>query len=201
MIRLSLAIVAASLACGSARAADDAAFATSIFNETTPSPKSRACFVRHYDAPHMAQHPKQKVTDMMLLVGREKNPDEPGLRWQFQLSTHFTDRKGRYESGGDCSVGGADANGKVVANRLSCMVDCDGGDILVTAGADPKSVTARVDGLRVWRAGMTMEDAGADDVIAGADDKNFRLERADISECTPLLPKKERERLLSRKKK
>jgi hypothetical protein len=198
MIRLSLALVAASLACGSARAADDSAFAASIFNEPAPSSKARACFVRHYDAPHMAQHPKQKVTDMMLLVGREKSPDEPGLRWQFQLSTHFTDRKGRFESGGDCSAGGADGK---PANRLTCMVECDGGDILVTNGVDAKSVTARVEGLRIWRAGKTMEDAGAEDVIAGADDKNFRLERADIAECTPLLPKKERERLLSRKKK
>jgi hypothetical protein len=45
----------------------DADFAKRMFAGTVPSPKAYACFVRTYDAAHMAQHPLQKVTVMKLL--------------------------------------------------------------------------------------------------------------------------------------
>ena len=32
-----------------------------------PGKKAYACFVRHYDADHLARHPKQKVSAMQLL--------------------------------------------------------------------------------------------------------------------------------------
>ena len=198
MTRTSTALFAALFACGAAHAAEESSFAKTVFADPAPGAKARACFVRHYDTQHMAEHPRQKVTDMMLLVGREKDPDEPGLRWQFQLSTHFTDRKGRFESGGDCTLGAMGEDGKTVADRLVCDVDCDGGEALVTNSADGKSIMTRVERLRIWRAGAA-QDESAYDSIVGADDKLFKLDRADISECTPLLPKQERERLLRRK--
>src|SRR5205085_12170169 len=39
--------------------------------------KASACFVRRYDASHLAQHPKQKVAAMKLLVTAENHPKEP----------------------------------------------------------------------------------------------------------------------------
>ena len=183
-----------------AASADETSFMKSIFADPAPTAKSRACFVRHYDAQHMAQHPRQEVTDMMMLVGREKFADDSDVHWQFQISTHFTNRKGRFESGGDCSVATTDYNGKPIPESLRCGVDCDGGDVVIRNEADRKSITGRVDRLRVWRAGTAPEE-GAQDAFAGGDDKLFRLDRADASECSPLLPRSERERLLSRKKK
>jgi hypothetical protein len=192
---LSLAIILAG--CGAAQAADDANFAKTVFANPAPNAKSRACFVRRYDAQHMAQHPKQHVRDIMLLVGREKFEDEPGgLRWQFKLSAHFTDRKGRYESDGDCSTVAPDASG--AATRLHCSVACDGGDMSMTPAADSPNATARFGSLRYWKAGSP-ESAGADDTIGDGDDQLFQMERAELLDCAPLLSKKERQQLLGRK--
>src|SRR6478752_2743548 len=38
--------------------------------------KTYACFVRRYDAGHLAQHPKQKVSAMKLLVTAEDAPED-----------------------------------------------------------------------------------------------------------------------------
>ena len=38
--------------------------------------KTYACFVRRYDSRHLAQHPKQKVSAMKLLVTAENPPEE-----------------------------------------------------------------------------------------------------------------------------
>ncbi|WP_213288494.1 hypothetical protein [Bradyrhizobium sp. sGM-13] len=38
------------------------------------SQKTYACFVRRYDANHLAQHPKQKISAMKLLVTAEDAP-------------------------------------------------------------------------------------------------------------------------------
>lgn len=111
---------------GAAQAADDTNLAKTILADPAPTVKSRACFLRRYDAQHMAQHPKQRVTDMMLLAGREKFEDGPGgLRWQFQLSAHFTNRKGRFESSGDCSAQGPDANGAATNSAASSNATAD----------------------------------------------------------------------------
>lgn len=71
----------------------------------------------------------------------------------------------------------------------------------ITPSADSTNVIARVDGLRYWTAGSSQEEPGADDKIGyDDDDKTFRLDRVDLSACTPLLPKEERKKLLGRKK-
>ena len=200
MIRsIVLSLGAFWLVFGSApvRAADDGALAAAMFAEPTPTATSRACFVRRYDGAHRAAHPRQRVADIMLLVGREAYPDEPGLRWRFQLSTHFTHRKGRFESSGDCRPGGMGENPASPATRIICAVACDGGDIEITPSTDSRSALAQVDHLRIWRPGPQIEDSN--DAIDGDDDRTFRLERADISACAPLLPKAERAR--SRKSK
>lgn len=47
-------------------------------------PKSHACFVRRYDANQMAQHPKQKVSTMRLLVIAEAAEDKT-INYSFGL--------------------------------------------------------------------------------------------------------------------
>src|SRR5688572_13724165 len=51
--------------------------------------KTYACFVRRYDASHLAQHPKQKVSAMKLLVTAEDAPEDKTVNFvpsRFQIS-------------------------------------------------------------------------------------------------------------------
>src|ERR1700712_297085 len=51
--------------------AQDAAFMQRVFAAAPGKDKTYACFTRVYDAPHLAAHPKQKVSAMKLLVTSE----------------------------------------------------------------------------------------------------------------------------------
>jgi hypothetical protein len=183
-ITLSMAAVAAA---GRVKADD---FASRMFGAMPPTPASRACFVRHYDAEHLGRHPRQNVKDLMILVGLQPIEGEKTTNYAFQLSAHFVKLAARMESGGSCG----DAKG----DHIACGVDCDGGGITIRPSVDGKVVTASAERIRVWRAGTSPEET-AQDLDVGGDDKVFRLERADLSECSPLLPKAERVKRLRRK--
>jgi hypothetical protein len=46
-----------------------------------PGHKAYACFVRRYDAEHLARHPKQKVASMKLLVSAEYDREGKELHY------------------------------------------------------------------------------------------------------------------------
>jgi hypothetical protein len=82
-LRLSVlvfaAIVTASIAGGSvvacaAGTSADEAFVKRLFGGPADPQKSFACFVRTYDASHLAHHPLKKVSAMKLLVTAEPEP-------------------------------------------------------------------------------------------------------------------------------
>ena len=128
--------------------------------------KSYACFVRRYDAAHLAKHPLQKVTAMKLLVTAENAPEDDeeartkgnGLQYSFRLGLKFRDRRGDFDSSGSCGYPRASdlSPGKL---QLFCGVDCDGGGVeLEMANAD-KSMLLRVERVRIW-LGRVREKAG-----------------------------------------
>src|SRR3984893_11875632 len=80
----------------------DVAFAKRMFAGSAPKPKGYACFVRRYDAAHMAKHPLQKVTVMKLLITAEMVADDKVLEYWFRLGLNFRDRPGDLDSSGDC---------------------------------------------------------------------------------------------------
>ena len=51
---------------------------------------------------------------------------------------------------------------------------------------DNKSAIARLDQIIVWQANKPDDDAG-EALVAGADDKIFRLDRTDAGECASLV--------------
>ena len=80
-ISLLLTLAAMASFAGHSHAQDgvDKAKAASFDNKVFAAPlgqKTYACFVRRYDASHLAQHPRQKVSAMKLLVTAEIPPDE-----------------------------------------------------------------------------------------------------------------------------
>src|SRR5581483_8608613 len=63
-----------------------------------PGDKASACFMRRYDADHVARHPKQKVAAMKLLVSTETTEGETRLSYAFHLGVSFRRRAGDFES-------------------------------------------------------------------------------------------------------
>jgi hypothetical protein len=150
----------------------------------TPGNKAYACFVRRYDAEHLARHPKQKVALLKLLVSAEFDSEDKQLHNSFRLGFKYRHRSGDFNSGGSCSHVVFVKDGNDV--RLGCGVDCEGGSIGVALSKDDKSAVVRLVRVRVWQNNKPDDDA-EQSLVAGADDGIFRLNRTDARECASLV--------------
>lgn len=151
----------------------------------TPADKSYACFVRRYDAEHLARHPKQKVASMKLLISAETDKEDKQLHNSFRLGFRYRHRSGDFDSSGSCgSHAVLLSQGDEV--RMGCGVDCEGGGIEVALSNDDKSAIIRLVQIRVWQNNKPDDDAERS-LVAGADDKIFRLDRTDTRECASLV--------------
>src|ERR1700743_385482 len=63
--------------------------------------KASACFVRRYDASHLAQHPKQKVSAMKLLVTAENKPNEV-TSYAYKIGVKFRNKPGNFDGSSFC---------------------------------------------------------------------------------------------------
>ena len=149
----------------------------------TPGKTAYACFVRRYDAEHLAQHPKQKVASMKLLVSAETDPEDKELHNSFRIGFRYRHRSGDFDSSGSCHHTVLAREGNEV--RLGCGVDCEGGGIGIALSKDDKSAIVRLESVRVWLHDKPTEDADRT-LEAGSDDGVFRLDRTDNSECAAL---------------
>jgi hypothetical protein len=204
--------LAAVLAAAPARAQDqhapeqaDSSFAKRFFAGNVSKPKAYACFVRRYDATHMAQHPLQKVTALRLLITSEKMEDDQYLNYSFRLGVNFRDRPGDFDSSGDCghapTVRNPDTDPMPAAGiDFQCNVDCDGGGIAVNLANSDNALIVKLDRMRIWKS--TDPDGAPDRFMeGGADDKVFRLDRVSLDECRPLVTdRKELAAMRTRKK-
>ena|GEM_PF-509171 len=182
---LAVAIADANVTARAAGSKEDEAFQTQLFGHALNTKQNHACFSRVYDVGHLAQHPRQNVRTMLLLVtGNASSDNAPdyglGIGVTFRKSgTHF-------ESAGNCGAihDTADAGGS--AGVAHCGVDCDGGSIDV-AIKDAKSVLVSIpEGARLWRAGSDEEEPGNTRKRFGADDKVFRLDKVALTQCLRL---------------
>jgi hypothetical protein len=149
----------------------------------TPGKTAYACFVRRYDAEHLARHPKQKVATMKLLVSAETDAEDKQLHNSFRLGFRYRHRSSDFDSSGSCHHTVLTKEGDEV--RLGCGVDCEGGGIGIALSQDDKSAIVRLESVRVWLHNQPAEDQDRT-LVAGSDDGIFRLDRADNSECAAL---------------
>jgi len=189
---LLLALTMATLLPHAASAQDDkaekareAAFDKQVFGGPIGT-KAAACFVRRYDAAHLAQHPKQKVSAMKVLVTAEKHPDEP-MAYAYKIGVQFRNKPGNFDGGGSCSHM-VDEDGKK-AISFSCDVECGGGGLEIAMAKDDRSAIVKLDVIAVYDRKHPKGDAVT--LEGGADDKLFRLDRVDNSECVELANHKE----------
>ncbi|QQO19968.1 hypothetical protein JJB98_08630 [Bradyrhizobium diazoefficiens] len=150
----------------------------------TPGSEAYACFVRRYDAEHLARHPKQKVAAMKLLISAEYDKEDKQLHNSFRLGFRYRHRSSDFDSSGSCSHTVFTKNGDEV--RLGCGVDCEGGGIGVALSKDDKSAIVRLARIRVWQNNKPDDDA-EESLVSGADDRIFRLDRTDNGECASLV--------------
>jgi hypothetical protein len=173
--------------------AEDAAkkeeFVKRLFAREVGRDKAYACFARRYDPEHLARHPLQKVSAMKLLLTAETGPEAEAPSYSFRLGVHYRNKRGAYDSSGDCRHGTISAQTNNEA-RFHCYVDCDGGGIDIGLNKDYKSTLIRLESIRVWRDNKPDEEA-SDALVAGADDKIFRLDRTDLEECRSLVTDRE----------
>lgn len=181
-----IAALAAGGTCARAEAAStDNGFAKLLFaGDPGKQEKSYACFVRQYDAAHLARHPLQKVNAMKLLITAEKVAEDEVLNYSFRLGLAFRNRPGNFDSSGDCGHVKETSSPDNKA-QLRCSVDCDGGGISVELAGDSKSTKIRLDTIRIWRNNKPDEDGFS--LSGGADDRVFRLDRASLEQCRALV--------------
>jgi len=139
--------------------------------------------VRRYDASHLAQHPKQKVSAMKLLVTAEDAPEDKTVNYSFRLGFKYRRRAGNFDSSGYCSHIVAENTGGEI--RLGCGSDCEGGGIDV-AMKDDKSALIRLERIRIWERNKA-DDGASNDLVAGVDDRIFRVDRSDLHERSELV--------------
>ena len=192
MIGAATAVTAAPVSADDLQQAD-AAFATRMFAGAVPKPKAYACFVRRYDAAHLAAHPLQKVSAMKLLITAEVVPEDKAFDYSFRLGVTFRDRPGDFDSSGGCghapTVKALDATEAAVLDGIDfeCAVDCDGGGISANlAHNDTALIVKPPQRIRIWK-GKDFDEAAAPALNAGADDKIFRLDRVKPDECASLI--------------
>lgn len=150
-----------------------------------------ACFGRDYDARHLTDHPKQRVTSFYLFrdltpdLAKEDRPDTAeerhiasGADGNFSLMAYvrFRDKPGKlfWHSLG-CH--------KAEDGRTRCGIDCDGGSFVLKP--QDRSLLLENNGFTVvGGCGESEEEAEQRDFVApGADDKLFRLEPRGVSAC------------------
>jgi len=151
-----------------------------------PGDKALACFMRRYDAEHLARHRKQKVAAMKLLVSADIPEGEQHLAYSFHLGVKLRHRAGDFESLGYCNHAIAEDDASEI--RFACGVDCEGGGINVALSKDDKSAIVRLQRIRLWKHNRPDDEA---ELTSGTDDKIFRLDRVDGGECTSLLTDRE----------
>jgi hypothetical protein len=189
-VRILLALSLVTLVSGAASAQEEVDkakaenFDKRMFAGAIGEKKSYACFVRAYDAEHLAKHPKQKVSAMKVLLQAEYAPEEKITNYSFRLGVKYRSRSGNFDSSGYCNhIVTEDAGNEI---RYGCGVDCDGGGIGVAVSKDDKSAIIRLQRIRIWQNDKP-DDETENELVAGTDDKVFRLDRVDTRECASLV--------------
>ena len=162
--------------------ARQAAFDKRVFAGPIGDKKAVACFVRRYDAGHLAKHRKQKVSAMKLVLTAEKAPGEP-TAYAIRIGVQFRGKPGNFDGDSSCSHL-IDEDGKKELS-FGCGAECGGGGLEIAMSKDDRSAIVKLDAIGVY------DRKHPDDVTVmlegGADDKVFRLDRVDNSECVELL--------------
>jgi hypothetical protein len=176
-MRIVVALAAVLVGAAAAAAGLDT-FAQKLFGRPVGAGINYACFARVYDARHLAQHPRQNVTDMTLLARLDGK--EPSY-YALTLGLHLRKSQALRVTAADCS-----AQGGLSATAIECNADCEGGPVDIKLKDDGTAWFTFPHNATIW----SPNEAG-DSVVKptglGKDDLLFRLDRAAGALCAPLV--------------
>lgn len=149
-----------------------------LFGRDPGAGPAHACFSRRYTKAHLASHPDQNVTTMLAYVSKQEGTDP---YYGINLQVNFRQIKKPFQVSGSCS-------GNSDTGALGCGIECDGGSLSVRVKNDQSILVDIPDSVRLF-------DPSASDEFAdlpkgarfGADDKLFRLDRTELSDCLPVI--------------
>jgi hypothetical protein len=168
-----------------AESPEDAAFATQVFGKAPGDKPTSVCFSRVYDDTHLSTHPQQNVRTMHMIV--TSRVEEGNRTYELRLGVNFKNSKRKFETSGSCGSTHGKGEDPKENGTVHCGVDCDGGGIDV-ALRDSKSLRVAIPaGARLYRAGSNDGPPTNGRKNFGSDDKLFRLDRANFSECLPMV--------------
>jgi hypothetical protein len=144
----------------------------------------KVCFARTYDAAHLREHPKQKVQSLLFQIRYHRHDPEKGnpqgqRNYYFGMAAKVMGQTKTLYASGECTSGGG---------GIHCGVECDGGGVDLRHDPKTGTLTLSYDKL-IPRIRMTVGCDGEDntvDLTPGADDRVFRLSRANPSACRSL---------------
>ena len=149
-----------------------------LFGRDPGTGAAHACFVRRYTKAHLASHPDQNVTTMHAYVSKQEGADP---YYSINLQVNFRQIKKPFQVSGSCSE-------NAETGALGCGVECDGGSLSVRVKNEQSILVDIPDSVRLF-------DPSAGDEFAdlpqgarfGSDDKLFRLDRTELSDCLPVI--------------
>jgi len=161
--------------------ADAASDVIRIFGRDPGTGAANACFVRHYTKAHLAGHPDQNVTDMLVFVSKPEGTDP---YYSLSMQVNFRQLNKPFQVAGSCGVS---SEGK---SALGCGIDCDGGHLSVRVKNEQSLLVEIPESVRLFDPAAT-EDAPDADLPKGArfgsDDKLFRIDRVALKDCAPVI--------------
>lgn len=164
-------------------AAPDGTTVTTLLGKDPGKSAAFACFVRHYDAAHLAAHPRQNVRDIKVFVDSSYDQDT-GRQYSLTAGVGFRKFTREFDISGGCSTS---VDGK---NILNCGADCDGGHFDISTKGQSTILLSIPESVRLWDPSAS-DDSPSDDPPKGADfgsdDKLFKLDRAALDQCTSLM--------------
>jgi hypothetical protein len=172
-----------------AGAATPEEFARRLLGREPAKGSTYACFSRLYDVAHLAAHPQQNVREMIALVVYTVDPKEDQRQYDLRLGVAFRKRAHMIQAEGDCRAlkPENDPKGPVTAH---CSVACDGGSVDVALKDNGSLLVTLPDGARMFTSDEGDKQGEADlkglHGGFGADDKLFRVDRAEIKQCLEL---------------
>lgn len=153
-----------------------------IFGHIAASGEAYACFSRHYTKAHLASHPEQNVTDMLVYVTRQVGPDP---YYSLNMQVNFRHIRKPFQISGGCSES---EDGK---HPLGCGVECDGGSLAVRVKDENAILVDIPEQVRIYDPSADADADGTDAIPRnarfGADDKLFRLDRTSLKDCLPVI--------------
>jgi len=138
-----------------------------------------SCFSRHYDAAHLRSHPRQNVTNMSVFVESTYDAESDSKRDDYlKIGMNFRHLDKPFVVDGGCHM---------VDGKLSCGGDCGGGSTFEVTTKGKSSIYVSIpDGAPVYDP--TNEDADTPKAASfGSDDKLFRLDRVDVTQCQSIM--------------